>query len=98
MKNARFDNYNYQYKKEGEKTVAIFSEKFLPPDDKVVVNAIRDVIKRAFNEDATSYPSLKSHGSVNKIFFQSKKSDYYITLIKEDTGKVHSLIVEREIK
>lgn len=98
MNEARFENYNYNYKKEGEKTVAMFPEKFLPRDDKVVVGAIRDVIKRAYNDNVTSSPSLKNRGGVNKIFIESKKSDYYVTLVKEDTGEVHSLIIERELK
>ena len=100
MKEAKFENYNYQYIKLGEKTVAMFTEKLLPRDDKIVVGAIRSVIEQSYEDNATGSPSLKNHGGINKmkIHIESKKSDYYVTPVTEDTGEVHSLEIEREAK
>ena len=95
---AKFDDYKYQYKREGERTVAIFAEKFLPRNDTIVVGAIRAVVKQTYNENLTGSPSLKQQGELNKIYFEGKKSNFYVNLIKQDTGEVHSLVIERELK
>ncbi|MDQ3634163.1 MAG: hypothetical protein M3405_06585 [Acidobacteriota bacterium] len=98
MKEAKFGDYNYHYKTESNKTVAMFTEKFLPRDDTVVVGAIGDVIKNAFNEEATGSPTLKMHNGINKIHIDNEKNDFYVNLVKQDTGEVNSLIIEKENK
>lgn len=76
----------------------MFTEKILPRDDTIVVGAIRDVIRRAYNEEAIGSPSLKQHRGFNKIHLEGKKSDFYVNPVKQDTGEVHSLVIEREPK
>lgn len=51
MKEAEYNDYPYNYKRDGDTTVAMFVKRFLPRDDAIVVGAIRDVIRRAYKEE-----------------------------------------------
>lgn len=88
-KAGNFQGYAYTFKSDGAKTVALFVPKFLPRDDTIVVGAIRDVIKRAYNDDANGSPRLVDRA----IRVDSKSKGYMVTLVKEDTGEVHSLVI-----
>lgn len=88
-KSGDYQGYAYTFKSDGAKTVALFVPKFLPRDDTIVVGAIRDVIKRAYNDDANGSPRLVDRA----IRVDSKSKGYSVTLVKEDTGEVHSLVI-----
>lgn len=88
-KTGNYQGYAYTFKSDGAKTVALFLPKFLPRDDTIVVGAIRDVIKRAYDDDASGSPRLVDRA----IRVDSKGKGYMVTLVKEDTGEVHSLVI-----
>lgn len=100
MKEAEYNGYSYSYKREGDKTVAMFLKRFLPRDDTVVVGAIRDVIRRAYNDEANSAPYLVDAQTTSRtdsrgIRVDSAKSGYVVIPVKEDTGEIHSLTITR---
>lgn len=89
------NKYPFYYKREGGKTAAVFAPKLLPRDDSTVVAAIREVIKLDYREDANGNPSLTNEGGSNLIRIDSEKGRFYVLLVKEDTGEIHSFVIER---
>lgn len=96
---ADYQGFSYTFKKEGEKSVALFLPRFLPRDDAIVTGAIKDVVRRSFKDDGLSNARLvdwNASGSPTKaIRMDSKTNVYFTVLVKEDTGEVHSLVVTR---
>lgn len=94
---AKYLDYEYYYNKDGEKTVAIFVPKFLPRDDKIVLGAIEDVVKRSYKDvGLTNARIVRAEDGVTNLLRMDSKSSAYLTLfIKEDTGEAHSLVVTR---
>jgi len=90
---AEFNGYAYSYKKDGQKTVATFVKKLLPPDDKVVIGATWAVIERSYGDKADSAPRLEGTGAEQVIRVDGKKHGYIVVPIKETTGEIHSLII-----
>jgi len=94
---AEYSGYQYSFKKEGGKTVALFFPKFLPRDDKIFIGATLDVIKRSYqdaaNSDAQLVDSPPDGASARMIRFESKKNGYLVLPVKEDTGEIHSLVI-----
>ncbi len=100
MKEAEYNGYPYSYKREGDTTVAMFVKRFLPRDDTIVVGAIRDVIRRAYKEEASGAPYLvdatTTGGTATRgIRVDSAKNGYVVVPVKEDTGEIHSLTITR---
>jgi hypothetical protein len=94
-KTGKYQDYAYTFKSDGAKTVALFLPRFLPRDDTIVTGAIRDVVKRAYNDDANGSPRLVDQGGSKAIRMDSKTSAYLTVLVKEDTGEVHSFVVTK---
>ena len=92
---AEFNGYAYSYKKDGAKTDAMFVKKFLPPDDKVVIAVIRDIIARSYGDKVDSPPRLEGSGAEQTIRIDGKTHAYIVVPIKENTGEIHSLIITR---
>lgn len=40
----------------------------------------------------------KMHNGINKIHIDNEKNYFYVNLVKQDTGEVNSLIIEKENK
>ena len=100
MKEAEYNGYPYSYKREGDTTVAMFVKRFLPRDDTIVVGAIRDVIHRAYKEEALGAPYLvdattKGGTATRGIRVDGAKNGYIVVPVKEDTGEIHSLTITR---
>jgi hypothetical protein len=99
MKESEYKGYPYSYKREGDTTVAMFVKRFLPRDDKIVVGAIRDVIRRAYKEEASGTPYLvdttTTGAATRSIRVDSAKNGYLVVPVKEDTGEIHSLTITR---
>ncbi len=98
MKEAEFNGYPYSYKREGDTTIAMFVKRFLPRDDTIVVGAIRDVIRRAYKEEASGAPHLvdtttTGGTAVRAIRVDGTKNGYVVIPVKEDTGEIHSLTI-----
>lgn len=95
-KTSRWEKLEYSYKTNGEIAIALFYKNFIPRHDQIFVAATKDVIKKAFKDDATGTPSLVQHDGQSKIQIDSSKYAYFILPVKQDTGEVHSLIISRE--
>jgi hypothetical protein len=99
MQEAEFNGYPYSYKREGDRTIAMFVKRFLPRDDTIVVGAIRDVIRRAYKEEANGSPYLvdwNANGTATRaIRVDGAKSGFIVLPVKEDTGEIHSLSITR---
>jgi hypothetical protein len=95
-KEGEYEGFHYYYKTEGDTTVALFAKRFLPRDDTIVVGAIRDVIRRVYQEKTSGAPYLVDSGSSGKaIRIDGIKNGYLVVPIKEDTGEIHSLTIKR---
>ena len=90
---ADYKGYPYSFKREGDKTVALFVTRFLPRDDTIVTGAIRDVISRSYKDDAGGAPRLVDWNASRAIRVDSKTKGYIVVPVKEDTGEIHSLVI-----
>lgn len=95
MKEAEYNGYLYSYKRDGDTTVAMFVKRFLPRDDTIVVGAIRDVIRRAYQEQTYGAPYLVDTPTARGIRIDGAKNGYVVVPAKEDTGEIHSLTIMR---
>jgi hypothetical protein len=103
IQEAKYGTYSYTYKLEGNTAAAAFMPRFLPRDDKIVVGAIRDVIRHAFKEETYGAPYLVdtttgSGVAVRAVRVDGVKNGFVIVPVKEDTGEVHSLTITRVAK
>lgn len=96
--NARFGTYRYSWQRTGERVAATFAPRMLPRNDAVVIGAMRHVAMNSFNADLSdAQPELvPSAMGVNVLRFVSAGKVYDFTIIKEDTGEVHSFVIERQ--
>lgn len=94
---SKYLSYEFYYTKEGEKTIAIFVPTFLPRDDKIVIGAIEDVVKKSYNDRGLTNPRLvpAENGTTNLLRMDSKSNAYVTLFVKEDTGEIHSLVITR---
>lgn len=94
---SEYKGYPYRFKRDGNKTIALFVTRFLPRDDTIVTGAIRDVISRSYKDDATSAARLVDWNSggtpTRAIRIDSKTSGYVVIPVKEDSGEIHSLVI-----
>jgi len=95
MKEVEYNGYPYSYEREGDTTVAMFMNRLLPRDDTIVVGAIRDVIRRAYNEETHGAPYLVDTSTTRGIRVDGAKNGYIVVPVKEDTGEIHSLTITR---
>lgn len=86
-----YEDYKYTFRKQGEKVAALFLPKMLPRNDAIFISATRHVIKQAFNEEVSSSPTVAGRA----IKFSGPSHSFLVVPIKQDTGEVHSLTVER---
>lgn len=98
----RFGDYTYYYTRQNETVVALFTEKFLPRNDTVVVGAIRDVIRKAFKEEVYGKPQLvdttANATQIRGIRLDGPKHGFITIPMKEDNGQVHSLTITRVVR
>lgn len=94
-KSGKYLDYDYTYMEKDNKIVVIFPNKLLPRNDDIVVGAIKYFITTAYNETISnnSKPSLENRNGINLIKIKGNKSDYYVQLMKEDTGEVNSIVL-----
>lgn len=99
MQKAEYAGFPYTYKREGERTAATFVPRFLPDDDSIMVGVIRDVIHRAYNDEALGAPALidwtADSEAVKAIRLDGANSSFIVLPMKEDSGKIHSLLITR---
>jgi len=84
-------DYKYTVMKKDGKIAALFQPKMLPRNDEIFIGATRKVIKQGFSEDTYKEPFLVG----KSIMFPGSSCVYAVVPIKEDTGEVHSLVIER---
>lgn len=98
-KSSKYLNYEYTLIEKDNKTVIVFPN-YLPRNDNVVVGAIKYFILEIYNENIleSSKPSLENRNGVNLIKINGNKSDYFVQLIKEDTGEINSITLWGEKK
>lgn len=94
-KEGKYLDYEYVYMEKENKIVFLFPNKFLPRNDAIVVGAIKHIIDIAYNESlaVNSKPSLENRNGINLIKFNGNGSNYFVQIIKEDTGEVQSLVI-----
>lgn len=92
--------YEYILMNKDNKIVVTFPKRFLPRDDDIVVGAIKSVIAKSYNEILTdkSKATIEQRNGIGLIKLNGKKTNYYVQIIKEDTGEVHSFILWGENK
>lgn len=73
------------------KIVALFQPKMIPRNDEIFIGATRKVIEQAYNETTSKEPFPVGKA----IFFPCSSGAYAVIPIKEDTGEVHSLVIEK---
>jgi len=87
-----YGDYKFSFRRQGEKVEAVFFPKMLPRNDAIVIGATRKVIKQVFNEDVSDIPTVVGRS----IKFSGPSHSFMVMLVKEDTGEVHSLVIERK--
>lgn len=94
-KSGKYLDYDYTYMEKDNKIAVIFPNKLLPRNDDIVVGVIKYFITTAYNETISdnSKPSLENRNGINLIKIKGNKSDYYVQLMKEDTGEVNSIVL-----
>ena len=94
---GKFMDYDYFWFRQEGKIIAIFSP-FLPRNDTIVIGAMFDVIARTYGKHRVTNlnPEIVSRGGMNVIRFKGVSEDYLFSIIKEDTGEVHTLILWTE--
>jgi len=94
-KSGKYLDYDYTYMEKDNKIAVIFPNKLLPRNDDIVVGAIKYFITTAYNETISdnSKPTLENRNGINLIKIKGNKSDYYVQLMKEDTGEVNSIVL-----
>jgi len=97
-KSGKYRDYDYTYMEKDNKIAVIFPNKLLPRNDDIVVGAIKYFITTAYNETISdnSKPTLENRNGINLIKIKGNKSDYYVQLMKEDTGEVNSIVLGGE--
>jgi hypothetical protein len=95
---GRYRAYRYTYSREGDKTTAVFLPTMLPGgDDEAFVGASRDVIERAYGDEAYGDPALlpwrTRDGPTLVLRIDSARSTYIVVPVKQENGDVHSLVV-----
>lgn len=86
-----YGDYRYSFQRQGEKVAALFQPKMLPHSDVMFIAATRQIISQAFSEDVSASPTL-----VGKLIkFTGPKHVFMVTMIKEGTGEIHTLVIER---
>jgi hypothetical protein len=95
---GRYRAYRYTYSRDGDKTTAVFLPTMLPRgDDEAFVGAARDVIERAYGDEAYGDPVIlpwrTRSGPTEVLRLDGARSTYVVVPVKEETGDVHSLVV-----
>lgn len=99
-KSGKYLDYDYVYLDKDNKIVVSFPNKFLPRNDDIVVGAIKTFISIAYNETIpdNSNPSLENRNGISLIKIKGNKSDYYVQLMKENSGEVNSFVLWGELR
>lgn len=84
-------NYKYSVKREGEKSVALFYPIMIPRNDEIMIAATNKVIWHAYGEKTIGTP--KPDGIQLRYFGETH--NFMVTIIKEETGEIHTLVIER---
>jgi hypothetical protein len=84
-----FGSYRFTYTRQSGVVAATFTP-FLARDDATVVNAIRRVVRAAYGADITAVSPVLAG---QDIAFAAPTATYYVTLIKQDSGEVHSFTI-----
>lgn len=82
----------YTLSRKGEKTVALFQPKMIPRSDVAMILATSKVINHAYGERVVGSPKLEG----NKIVYSGETYKFSVTIIKEDTGEIHTLVIDRQ--
>jgi hypothetical protein len=82
----------YTLSRKGEKTVALFLPKMIPRNDEWMILATTKVINHAYGERVVGRP--KADGI--HIVYPGETHKFSVTIIKEDTGEIHTLVIERK--
>jgi hypothetical protein len=95
---GRYRAFRYTYSRDGDKTTAVFLPTMLPRgDDEAFVGAARDVIERAYGDEAYGDPVIlpwrTRSGPTEVLRLDGARSTYVVVPVKEETGDVHSLVV-----
>ncbi|MDQ3019977.1 MAG: hypothetical protein M3R36_05320 [Bacteroidota bacterium] len=92
--------YEYVLMSKDNKSVVLFPKNFLPRNDVILVGAIKSVISKVYDETIpeSSKATLENRNGMNLLKLKGKNSDYYVQLIKEDTGEIHTFILWGEDK
>lgn len=85
--------YRYTYKKDATKTVAAFVGRLLPADDNLMLDAVRDVVERSYDDKINSAPRITGSGPSRSMRVASKEHDYLIVLINSESGEIRALII-----
>jgi hypothetical protein len=84
-----FGPYRFAYRRQDNVVAATFTP-FLAHDDATVIGAIRTVVQSAYGSDITGVSPILAG---QDIAFASPRATYYVTLIKQTSGEVHSFTI-----
>ena len=92
IRKGRFLEYDYGIVREDGKNkyIATFNP-FLPRNDTIVTGMIFEVIKQIYGKNTVKdlQPKIVERNGQNLIMITGIHGDYFVLLIKEDTGKVN---------
>jgi hypothetical protein len=84
-----FGPHRYFYTKQDGIVAATFTP-FLPRNDATVIGAIRSVVRSAYGANINAVSPVLAG---QEIAFASPTTTYYVTLVKQTSGEVHSLTI-----
>jgi hypothetical protein len=81
----------YTFARKEDKTVALFLPKMIPRNDEIMILATNKVINHAYGERVIGRP--KPDGI--RLSYFGETHNFMVMIIKEDTGEIHTLSIER---
>lgn len=88
FEDAKFGDYSYRYSLSKDKELKIIFDKHLPKDDKLLLAASQDVIKRGFGEDILEQTlptkKIKSPTDFDEVQLSSSQSIFIVRILYFD--------------
>lgn len=81
----------YNFSRKEDQTTALFYPKMIPRNDEMMILATTKIINHAYGERIIGRP--KAEGI--KLIYFGETHNFTVTIIKEDTGEIHTLVIER---
>ena len=81
----------YSFSRKGDKTVALFLPKMIPRNDEWMILATTRVINHAYGAKVVGRPTPEG----KELRYPGESHPFFVTIVKEDTGEIHTLIIER---